>query len=53
MLEKMPAGKFVRIHRSFSVNLDKITEVGGGKVYIEQTSFPIGKLYKHALDGKF
>ena len=53
MLDKMPAGKFVRIHRSFSVNLDKITDVGGGKVHIEQTSFPIGKLYKHALDGKF
>ena len=34
MLGKMTAEKFVRIHRSYIVNLDKITEVRGNKIYI-------------------
>jgi DNA-binding LytR/AlgR family response regulator len=53
MLEKMPAEKFVRIHRSFVVNLDKITEVRGNKIYIATTELPLGKLYKNSLNGKF
>ncbi|HMH34131.1 MAG TPA: LytTR family DNA-binding domain-containing protein [Puia sp.] len=52
MMEKMPAKKFVRIHRSFVVNVDKITEVSGNKVYIEATELPVGKLYKDALNRK-
>jgi DNA-binding LytR/AlgR family response regulator len=53
MLKKMPAEKFVRIHRSFVVNLDKITEVRGNKIYISTTELPLGKLYKNSLNGKF
>lgn len=52
MLEKMPPEKFVRIHRSFVVNLDKITGVIGNKVFIEKTELPLGKLYKDNLNGK-
>jgi DNA-binding LytR/AlgR family response regulator len=53
MLEKMPARKFVRIHRSYIVNLDKITEVRQNKIYILTTELPLGKLYKNSLIGKF
>ena len=53
MLEKMPAEKFVRIHRSYIVNLDKITEVRGNKIYIVTTELPLGKSYKDSLIGKF
>ena len=53
MLEKMPAGKFVRIHRSYIVNLDKITEIRGNKIYIFTTELPLGKLYRDSLIGKF
>ena len=53
MLGKMTAEKFVRIHRSYIVNLDKITEVRGNKIYIGTTELPLGKLYKDSLIGKF
>ncbi len=53
MLGKMPAGKFTRIHRSYIVNLDKITEVRGNKIYIQKTELPLGKLYKDSINGKF
>ncbi len=53
MLEKMPKNKFVRIHRSFVVNLDKINEARGNKIVIGETELPLGKLYKNALNGKF
>jgi two-component system LytT family response regulator len=53
MFGKMPADKFVRIHRSYIVNLDKITEVRGNKIYIGTTELPLGKLYKDSLNGKF
>ena len=53
MMEKMPAKKFVRIHRSFVVNVEKITEVSGNKVYIDTTELPVGKLYKDALNREF
>jgi DNA-binding LytR/AlgR family response regulator len=53
MQEKLPPEKFVRIHRSFVVRLDKINEVRGNKIYLANTELPIGKLYKNALNGKF
>jgi DNA-binding LytR/AlgR family response regulator len=51
MQEKLPAEKFVRIHRSYVVNVDKIEKVGGNKVSLPTTELPIGKLFKHALNG--
>jgi DNA-binding LytR/AlgR family response regulator len=53
MLGKLPAEKFARIHRSYIVNLDKITEVRGNKIFIVTTELPIGKLYRESLNGRF
>jgi len=53
MLEKIHSEKFVRIHRSFVVNLDKITEISGGKIFIGSIELPMGKLYKNSLNRKF
>ena len=49
---------FMRIHRSYIINLKKITEVNKNRVFLsEDTSIPIGDLYKEAfqtyLEGKF
>ncbi len=49
----MTAEKFVRIHRSYIVNLDKITEVRGNKIYIGTIELPLGKSFKDSLNGKF
>ena len=48
--EHLPSGKFMRIHRSFIINLDKINEVKKNHVIIEGgISLPIGDNYKDAF----
>jgi DNA-binding LytR/AlgR family response regulator len=48
--EHLPSGKFMRIHRSFIINLDKISEVKKNHVIIEgDISLPIGDNYKDAF----
>jgi hypothetical protein len=44
---KLPADKFMRVQRSFIVNLDKIQTVEKNRIFIEQKKFiPIGEQYK-------
>jgi DNA-binding LytR/AlgR family response regulator len=50
-LQQLPADKFIRIHRSFIVNRDKVDAIRGGKVALATHELPVGKLYKHALNG--
>jgi DNA-binding LytR/AlgR family response regulator/signal transduction histidine kinase len=51
MQERLPADKFVRIHRSYIVHTDKITAVKSNKVFVTSNELPVGKLYKNALKG--
>jgi DNA-binding LytR/AlgR family response regulator len=53
MQEKLSPDKFVRIHRSYIVNTDKIEKVKGNKVNLPAHELPLGKLYKNALNGRF
>ncbi len=55
--ERLPS-YFMRIHRSYIVNLQKIQEVNKNRIILDaQTSLPIGDLYKeafqHYLETKF
>ena len=57
MEERLP-GNFMRVHRSYIINLDKIQEVNKNRVIMDaDTYLPIGDLYKEAfqayLDKKF
>ena len=57
MEERLPA-YFMRIHRSYIINLTKIQEVNKNRVIMDRDTFlPIGDMYKEAfqsyLDGKF
>jgi DNA-binding LytR/AlgR family response regulator len=57
MEERLP-DTFMRIHRSYIVNLDKIQEVNKNRIIMDaDTYLPIGDLYKEAfqryLDTKF
>jgi DNA-binding LytR/AlgR family response regulator len=45
-IEKYLEGKFVRIHRSFIVNADKITAYTAEEIFINKISLPIGANYK-------
>jgi len=47
--EKLPRDIFVRIHRSYIVNRDKVDAIQKNKINIHSQELPIGKLYKHAL----
>jgi two-component system, LytTR family, response regulator len=49
MHEKLSAEKFVRIHRSYIVNVDKINAVKGNKIQVKEYELPVGKLYKNVL----
>lgn len=45
MLEKLPAGEFVRIHRSYIIPIKRIEAISRSTVLIEKQSLPIGKTY--------
>ncbi|OKL41830.1 LytR/AlgR family response regulator transcription factor [Pontibacter flavimaris] len=47
--EKLPTDKFLRIHRSFIVALDKIQAFSASAVDIGQTEIPIGRFYKNEV----
>jgi DNA-binding LytR/AlgR family response regulator len=44
--EKLPKGKFMRIHKSFIVSLEKITSVTRNSIYIGDTMLGVSEQYK-------
>ena len=53
MEEKLPAGKFMRIHRSYIVGLDHVAAVGRGTLQVRTETLPISDGYREAVDGFF
>jgi DNA-binding LytR/AlgR family response regulator len=47
--EKFPTQKFVRVHRSFIVNTDKIEAIEENDLIINNTPIPVGKTYRDKL----
>ena len=41
--------KFVRVHRSFIVSLDRISGYNGLSVQLRELEIPIGRLYKQSV----
>jgi DNA-binding LytR/AlgR family response regulator len=54
--EQLPAGYFLRIHKSYIVAIGKIRSLSGNEVTVGQTRIPVSKNYKDELmkiiDGK-
>ncbi|MCK8495065.1 LytTR family DNA-binding domain-containing protein [Spirosoma sp. RP8] len=46
MLEKLPANKFIRVHRSFIVAIDKIQSIRGRMILIGEEEIPVGSSYE-------
>ncbi|WP_242919545.1 LytR/AlgR family response regulator transcription factor [Pontibacter liquoris] len=46
MMEKLPAAKFLRVHRSFIVSLQKIDSIEKSRIRIGNKEIPIGEVYK-------
>ncbi len=52
LLEKLPSDIFVRVHRSYVVNLSKVREISGGTLKMEDGRvIPIGDSYRSSLSG--
>jgi two-component system response regulator LytT len=43
---KLPAGKFMRVHRSFIVNLDRVDTIDRSRIVFGKTYIPVSELYK-------
>jgi len=51
--EQLPAGMFIRIHKSYIVSVRKIQALEGNSIFIAGKYLPIGKNYRKAMDGIF
>ena len=47
--ELLPAGLFIRVHRSFIINKSKVTHIEGNTVYIGKAEIPVGSYFKEAF----
>ena len=47
--EKLPPGKFARIHKSYIVALSQITAIRKNAVFLGEREYPLGDLYKDDL----
>ena len=50
MEQLLPSHLFKRVHKSYIVSLDGITEFDGNTVYLKDKELPIGHLYKEILE---
>ncbi|HEY4649980.1 MAG TPA: LytTR family transcriptional regulator DNA-binding domain-containing protein [Pontibacter sp.] len=53
MESKLPAHNFVRVHRSYIANLDKVEALEENSVVFGKGEIPIGKSYKKTLMSRF
>lgn len=49
MESSLPASTFMRIHRSYIINLDYVTSYTKGRVFLGEEYIPIGENYKEAF----
>ena len=50
--EILPSERFLRIHKSYIVNKEKVTTLEGNMVHLNDVKLPIGNLYKEAALGQ-
>ena len=53
LLEKIQFKKLVRIHRSYAVNIDRMSSFSDGEVWIGKISLPLGRNYREEFLNKF
>lgn len=49
---KLPESQFIRVHRSFIVNISKITSVQKARLYIEEREIPVSEAYWNELEAR-
>ena len=53
LLEKIQFRKLVRIHRSYAVNIDRMSSFSDGEVWIGKVALPLGRNYREEFLNKF
>jgi two-component system, LytTR family, response regulator LytT len=53
LYNQLPTNNFIRIHRSFVINKNCVSEYETKYVYINETKLPVGRMYKDQLDTLF
>jgi DNA-binding LytR/AlgR family response regulator len=53
LLEKIQFKKLVRIHRSYAVNIDRMSSFSEGEIWIGKLSLPLGRNYREEFLNKF
>jgi DNA-binding LytR/AlgR family response regulator len=53
MEEKLPADKFMRIHKSYIVSIDRISSYNAESVTVGAFPLPVGRNYKQEAFRKF
>ena len=53
LVEKLPARRFLRIHRSYIVGLDHVQAVGRSTVQLRGETLPVSESYREAFDRHF
>lgn len=44
--DQLPVDRFIRVHKTYVVNISSVTGIKGNNLFIGQTKIPIGRLYK-------
>lgn len=47
--EKLPSSKFMRVHRSFIIALDKISAISKNSIFIDKIEITVGEQYKESF----
>jgi DNA-binding LytR/AlgR family response regulator len=50
--DDLPENLFTRVHKSYIVNIQKVSKIEGNLVFMDKVSIPVGAVYKMALDKK-
>ena len=50
---RMPFAQLLRVHKSYVVNLEKVTSLKGNCIYIDDKEIPIGESYREAFLSRF
>jgi DNA-binding LytR/AlgR family response regulator len=52
LTEELPADRFLRIHKSFSIALNKVKSIEGNRIQISNYTLPIGRNYSKQVKSK-
>jgi DNA-binding LytR/AlgR family response regulator len=50
LLEKLPPKQFLRVHKSFIINISHLTRIEGNMLFIRDKEIPISNTFKKELE---